>query len=461
MGVRGTGPDCEQRSEPTVLVVDDDAALRRACIRSLEPHASVTAVELTDGAVVDRSTCDVLVLGLAARRETVATWLAGARAASIPVIAIADPEDAVGSTVDALRSGAHSAVASTIASTIDGAELVRAVLDAIETVAPPTGPDLGMVGASPAIRAVRAAIRRAGQATGVPVLIQGESGTGKELVARALHSAAAPNDPFVAVNCAALTETLLEAELFGYEPGAFTGASCGRSCRAVPRGRRRRTAVWTRSGRWRASMQAKLLRVLQERAVRPVGSETDEGVCMSGRRVDESPTRRSGRARRVPARPLLPPQRVHDRGARPARARQRTSARWRGTSCRDAATRFDRATPRFSRDATRRRSARMRGRATSASCATSSNKRCLAQPAPRLPRLDLGLAVATVRPLQGRDGSFHSRRVGLRDAEAALIELVIRETGGNVSQAARRLGINRSTLYAKLREFGIARVDSV
>ncbi|KQW45695.1 MULTISPECIES: sigma-54-dependent Fis family transcriptional regulator [unclassified Roseateles] len=105
----------------------------------------------------------------------------------------------------------------------------------------------------------------------IPLLLQGESGTGKELLAKAIHSSSARRDkPFVAVNCAALPETLIEAELFGYCPGAFTGAN-----RHGAPGRIREahggTLFLDEIGDMPLAMQARLLRVLQDRQVTPLG----------------------------------------------------------------------------------------------------------------------------------------------------------------------------------------------
>ena len=104
------------------------------------------------------------------------------------------------------------------------ATAVRSRLDAMALAASRDAQTPELIGRSPALAAVREAIARAA-GTVFPVLVEGESGTGKELVARALHRLSPRRDRrFCAVNCAALTDELVEAELFGYARGAFTGA---------------------------------------------------------------------------------------------------------------------------------------------------------------------------------------------------------------------------------------------
>src|SRR3954467_15649017 len=132
--------------------------------------------------------------------------------------------------------------------------------------------EVSLVGQSPAMRRVTNLIDMVASSD-APVLVTGESGTGKELVARMLHDRNARHaKPFVVVNCGALTETLIEAELFGHERGAFTGAVKKREGRfkAADRG----TLVLDEIGETPVETQAKLLRVLQEGELVPVGSNT-------------------------------------------------------------------------------------------------------------------------------------------------------------------------------------------
>jgi len=113
------------------------------------------------------------------------------------------------------------------------------------------------------------------------VLICGESGTGKELVARAIHSQSSrAQKPFVSLNCGTLTETLLESELFGYEPGAFTGAV--KKKKGLFEAAHTGTIFLDEIAELSASCQVKLLRVLQESAVRPVGGNAETSVDVRG-----------------------------------------------------------------------------------------------------------------------------------------------------------------------------------
>jgi transcriptional regulator with GAF, ATPase, and Fis domain len=126
-----------------------------------------------------------------------------------------------------------------------------------------------MVGESPAMKRLHALIHRVG-ATSSTVLIRGESGTGKELCAHAVHSASARAEgPFVAINCATLSETLLESELFGHEKGAFTGAVARKIGKVeLAHGG---TLFLDEIGELPLALQARLLRVLQEREIDRVG----------------------------------------------------------------------------------------------------------------------------------------------------------------------------------------------
>ena len=127
----------------------------------------------------------------------------------------------------------------------------------------------GMMGASPAIRAVFDSIRKVAT-TEAPVLLLGESGTGKEMAARAIHQSSARKDgPFIAINCSAIPETLLESELFGHEKGSFTGAHAQRKGRfEMANGG---TLFLDEIGEIPLPLQVKLLRFLQEQCIERVG----------------------------------------------------------------------------------------------------------------------------------------------------------------------------------------------
>ncbi|MCE9594940.1 MAG: sigma-54 dependent transcriptional regulator [Planctomycetes bacterium] len=181
--------------------------------------------------------------------------------------------------VEAMRMGAHNyvqkpfrnqAVVSMVATLarVRDLETENAALRAELAASKPIE---GFIGAAPSMRAVFDRIRTVAP-TDATVLIEGESGTGKEVAARAIHQASTrANGPFVALSCAALPETLLEAELFGHEKGAFTDA------RREKRGRfelaDKGTIFLDDIDDMPMSVQVKLLRVLQERVIERLGSE--------------------------------------------------------------------------------------------------------------------------------------------------------------------------------------------
>src|SRR5205085_7685136 len=134
----------------------------------------------------------------------------------------------------------------------------------------------GIVGSSPVMKTLDEQIVTAA-GSDLSVLITGESGTGKELVARAIHNCSARiESPFIPFNCGAITESLLESELFGYERGAFTGANQNR--RGLFEAANGGSIFLDEIGEMSTACQVKLLRVLQESAVRPVGAHAEVPV---------------------------------------------------------------------------------------------------------------------------------------------------------------------------------------
>ena len=148
-------------------------------------------------------------------------------------------------------------------------ERMRAEVLRLRTVLETTPFFDGIIGKGKAMQDVYALMERAAESD-ITVLLQGESGTGKELVSRLIHlNSPRKQGPFVAVNCAAIPETLIESELFGHERGAFTGAATRRT------GQFERaqagTVLLDEIGDMSMTLQAKLLRVLQEREIQRVG----------------------------------------------------------------------------------------------------------------------------------------------------------------------------------------------
>jgi len=134
----------------------------------------------------------------------------------------------------------------------------------------------GLIGNSEPMRALKRSIKSAAGCDSM-TLVVGESGTGKELAARAIHNLSSrAGKPFVAVNCGAFAESLLESELFGYVKGAFTGAVANR--KGLFEAANGGTLFLDEIGEMPLAMQVKLLRVLQERKIRPIGAHNETDI---------------------------------------------------------------------------------------------------------------------------------------------------------------------------------------
>ena len=285
----------------TVLVVDDKEMLRDSVAVTLQrPGFTVVAADNGNAAIklIAKHHPDVVVSDLKMPGMDGLELLQRVREIDedVPVI-LMTAFGAIDTAVRALKIGAFDY----ITKPFEGDELVVAVKRAIEHArlkrenellrrtagsngeAPVNGqPDDGptgldrIIGCSPAIQEVKARIEAIASSQGT-VLIAGESGTGKEVVAKAVHEISQrTTEPFLAVNCAAMSESLLESELFGHEKGAFTGAERLRKGRfeLAHKG----TLLLDEISEVRPQIQAKLLRVLQEREFERVGSSTPIGV---------------------------------------------------------------------------------------------------------------------------------------------------------------------------------------
>ena len=271
---------------PRILVVDDEDGVREGLRQLLQDEGvAVETAGTAEDAVrrLEQRAFDVVFLDLNLPGNDGLSALPTLRLGTPPAdVVILTGYGTVANTVEAMRKGACDVVEkpfskdrilAVIRRCLETRQLRNELTWLQDRVRELTATEL--VGLSPTIREVHTRIDQVAHAPDTTVLITGQSGTGKELVARCVHERSVRrHGPFVAVNCAALTENLLEAELFGYEPGAFTGAAReGKDgLFAVASGG---TLFLDEIGEMAKTLQAKLLRVLQERTFRKVGGVQD------------------------------------------------------------------------------------------------------------------------------------------------------------------------------------------
>ena len=303
---------------------------------------------------------------------------------------------------------------------------------------------------------MRSTIRRVAD-TDLAILILGENGTGKEVVARSIHyGSRRRNEPFIAVNCAALTETLLESELFGHEKGAFTDAHEARAGKfeAASGG----TLFLDEIGDMSLAGQAKLLRVLEEKIVVRVGGNREIHTDVRVLAATNQKLAELVRAKRFREDLYfrlnvvsleLPP--LRERGDDILLLAEHFLHHF----CRQAGRR----TPKFTAAARKRLDqphlARQRPRAAKPDGAARLPVVRRARSRPRTWR-------SSCRPRSGGP-SLVDAGLTLNDAtdqfQTEYIRQSIERARGNVSQAAKNLGVHRSNLYRKMRQLGMAVED--
>jgi transcriptional regulator with PAS, ATPase and Fis domain len=301
----------------------------------------------------------------------------------------------------------------------------------------------------------------------IPILITGETGTGKELLAQAIHNDSPRNDhPFVAVNCASIPETLIESELFGYEEGAFTGAkrkgTTGKILQANGG-----TLFLDEIGDMPRNLQARLLRVLQERVVTPLGSNKSIPVnialvCATNRDLKAMITKNEFREdlyyRLNGLVVKLPP--LRDRSDLVAVVNKLLEEESNGPTfsvCPEVLDLFKRHSwPGNLRQLT--------NLLRTAMVMVGDDCKICHEQLPDDFIEDVGLPLqpqgqtrhhgaTTEAPLHVPTAHTGASPASLEDAEIGIISRTLETFGGNVSKAARALGISRNTIYRKIASF--------
>ncbi len=437
----------------TVLIVDDERGIRESLRGVLEDEGfAVEKAESGDAALrrLDSAPIDCVLLDIYmpnSQLDGMATLeQIRRRHPHLPVVMISG-HGTIDTAVRAIRLGASDF----IEKPLNIERTLQAVRHAILTRRPTTTVgDSRIVGDSVPMRALRQQIALTGPTDG-RVLIYGESGTGKELVALALHAASKRADcPFVAINCAAVPEDLIESELFGHVKGSFTGATDSR------RGKFEQadggTLFLDEIGDMSLRMQAKLLRALETGLIEPVGSQRARQVnvrviAATNKRLDEAIERGQFRADLFYRLNVVPFQ------APPLRERLEDIP----ALVAHFASQFSQQHGRPPLSLTEDAYEKLRRHDW------PGNVRELRNLVERLVITGVtALVTAEHIPLAPAPSSiwtsfqFGSLREGSEAFERELVRRKLAEFDGNVSQAAEALGIDRSYLYRRIKALGIS-----
>jgi len=447
-----------------LLIVDDEQSIRKLCMTvgealgftCLEANSGETALGLLEEQPAHMILTDMVMPNMSGLEflERVKKLFPRTE------VAVMTGHGSVETAVQAMKLGAYDYISKPFAPLEELRLFLRRMAEKVRLVEEnqflrermDTEADLhGIVGSSAKIQDVLRMISRL-KDTRTPVLIAGESGTGKELVARAIHFRGSfANRPFVAVDCGSLVPTLIESELFGYEKGAFTGAL--RSKTGLFQSANGGTIFLDEIGELPLEMQAKLLRVLQEKEIRPVGSnqrtKVDVRVIAATNRDLEKEYRQGTFRKDLYFR--LNVVTVHLPALRERRSDIPMLVHWF----------LDRCAPESSIQVT---NAAMK-------CLMQydwpGNVRELENCIERAIALgdrhtvdlsDLPPALVAASPIPPNDGErslVGATSTDLEDIERATIQRVFEQVKGDKALAGRMLGISRATLYRKLKRYNI------
>ena len=463
----------------TILVVDDEKNIRRtlrmvlegAGLQVMEAENAEAGLEHIAGGDVDLAILDIRLPGMSGI-EALERIRARPESRRLPVLMISG-HASVAEAVSAVQTGATDF----FEKPLDRDQVLVRVRNALKTWQLQREVDrlradvqerYAMIGESPAMRALYAQIEKVAPTNG-RVLITGESGTGKELVARAVHQLSArAAKAFVKVNCAAIPAELIESELFGYERGAFTGAQQRR--KGMFELAHEGTLFLDEIGDMSASAQAKVLRALQSGEVTRVGSERSIAVdvrVLAATNKDLEAEVGAGSFRedlffRLNVVPLCTP-RLRDR-AEDVPVLAKSFLR---DFCKENGLKTKPIEPRVLTALSQRAwpgNVRELKNVVERMAILSGEEITLAD-LPEMGKLghaaqesEASLGGDLPNPLAG-DGEPMSLRDYREHAERTYILATLEDAGWNVSQAASRLGVERTNLHKKMRAYGIRRED--